>query len=441
MEQQLIQLLIAYKALLIKALLVFPILLGLSVSPIVPQFGEVEEPSFGAVGCVTETATANVRTLIAGKADKAILKGKELAKLNCIPKTRITYYFDGSIEIVSLKEIDKGVEAFVRAWDVSGEQIGFGKDGTVDMERFVIINPPILVSDPLGTIIRQYEIIPDSGQFITDTFREDLQESLLRRIALAISVKTQIHDSSKIVLGKVGNTTLTASPQESTGTAPIDGRMSTTELNGLTFDNIRNNEAGDAHSDTATNIYGNLRGDGTTDRFDVLRRGGHGYNTSSIGSDPIISGNIQLFPYSKATALGTADIDITSFSPADDSDYVNSDFAVTNFGGTELVTGQDIGGMTLDTYTTFTLNASGETHINKLGNTNFSIRISWDTDNSFGGTWASGGQQFILFRSVDEAGTDKDPVLTVEHGAAAAAPETPFWSFAKALFIKYAYAK
>ena len=49
--------------------------------------------------------------------------------------------------------IDKGVVVFARAWDDNG-QIGFGRDGSVDIERFIFIDPPVLVPDEAGDITR-----------------------------------------------------------------------------------------------------------------------------------------------------------------------------------------------------------------------------------------------------------------------------------------------
>lgn len=56
------------------------------------------------------------------------------------------------IKILSIEKIKDGISIFAQAWR-NGEQIGFGKDGSIDIERFRIFNPPILVRDPNGTEI------------------------------------------------------------------------------------------------------------------------------------------------------------------------------------------------------------------------------------------------------------------------------------------------
>src|SRR3989344_2016473 len=50
-------------------------------------------------------------------------------------------------EIQSVQKIEGGIEILARAWK-DGKQLGFGKDGSVEIERFKIFNPPILVDDP-----------------------------------------------------------------------------------------------------------------------------------------------------------------------------------------------------------------------------------------------------------------------------------------------------
>ena len=110
----------------------------------------------GLTGCSrVDTAQNNrsIEEMIAGKfaSERADIKGREIAKIDTVSRTKRGGY---DIEIVSMKAIVGGVEVFARAWDAKGNQIGFGRDGTVDIERFRIFNPPILVDDPAGTVER-----------------------------------------------------------------------------------------------------------------------------------------------------------------------------------------------------------------------------------------------------------------------------------------------
>src|SRR3990167_4451732 len=86
-------------------------------------------------------------------------------------------------------------------WTPGGKQVGFGKDGTVDIERFVFINPPILVSDPNGDIIREWTD-DTTGELKQRKLRESPQEALLQSLAHTISVKKEKFGSERIVRGK-----------------------------------------------------------------------------------------------------------------------------------------------------------------------------------------------------------------------------------------------
>ena len=304
-------------------------------------------------------------------------------------------------------------------------QIGMGIDGTVDIERFVIINPPILVDDPNGTIIRTWTD-KVTGELKTRKLREDLREALLQSLAHTISVKIQKFGSEKIIAGKISNTTLTAYPVAGTGTAPIDGQMSRSVVN-ETFATIRGG-AGNAVSDADNSMATGLRASATTDQYQDSWRLMVGFATSSIGSNNIDSATLSLWKEQSLTGLGDPNVDIITATPADGSDFVAGDYAIANFGSTRLATGKllsTLGGNAA--YAVWTLNASGLAAINKSGNTFFGALISWVVDNSFGGTWASIEYALWSTRQVDLAGTSTDPTLVVEHtvAAAVAAPIYP----------------
>lgn len=118
-----------------------------------------------------------------------------------------------------MEAIEDGVQVFARAWK-DGKQIGFGADGTVDMERFRIFNPPIMVPDKNGT----YERKNEKGE-VTGKYREDPKEALLQVIEDNISVMKNIHGDEKIVLGKKGNTTSTFYPDADTESTSVDGSL------------------------------------------------------------------------------------------------------------------------------------------------------------------------------------------------------------------------
>lgn len=131
--------------------------------------------------------------------DKAAFAGQEIAKIG--PKARITRG-DREIQIVSMTPFDNGVEVYIRAWDSNG-QIGFGKDKDVDIERVRLVDPDILVPDPLGDVSFSYTN-PFTKEIETVTYRVDPEEALYRELELAVRRKTS---GTPVTLGSVGRTT------------------------------------------------------------------------------------------------------------------------------------------------------------------------------------------------------------------------------------------
>src|SRR3990167_2639625 len=254
--------------------------------------------------------------------EKASIKGIEIAKIKS-PRIKKG---DVDIEIVDIKNTENKLEVFARAWDSNG-QIGFG-DGSVDIERFVFFTDGggnygnlrwLVVADPFGDILVDY--IDLDGNPYTVKYREDPKEVILREVSDAVRVSKK-HGADKIVFGKIGNTILTAHPQPSTGTAPIDGTPQVFGVN-QTFPNIRANSgvAGGINNTAAINTVTKLRSSSTTDQFNYMDRPGFGFNTSSIGTDVIDSATFSLAGTGTAeeTTLDDTDIDLTSFTPADGS--------------------------------------------------------------------------------------------------------------------------
>src|SRR3989304_1790351 len=160
------------------------------------------------------------------------------------PQPRQKIIFSGAdidIEIISSKAIEGGVEIMARAWNgakpiplytsalgsdikkfgleskfyaayqilglpapvlndneqykfQTGEispnkPIGFGKDGSVETERFRFYNPPIMVDDPAGIIIR--ESTDMEGKITQRRLREDPAQAIKESLAHTIKVTGQ----------------------------------------------------------------------------------------------------------------------------------------------------------------------------------------------------------------------------------------------------------
>lgn len=354
--------------------------------------------------------------------EKAIIKSQEIVKVFPISRTERP---SCDIEILQAKVTPFGLEIQARAWSNKGayNQYGFGPDGTVDIERFIFRNPPILVPDPNGQILRTWieDGIPKERRL-----REDPLEALLQSLEHTISVKKEKFDATKIVKGKIGSTTFTFYPNAGAGTAPVDGELGTAGAD-TTFINLVN-DSGTASDDVDATSRIQTRASTTSNQFQLLRRGGFGFDTSSLNT--VSSATLSLYGSSKATAIGDPNIDIVDFQPGNEADFATTDYPKANFGTTRFATGIAASGFSTSAYNDYALNASGLSNINLTGNTFFGARISWDIDEAFGGSWVSGEVSGATIFTADQAGTTNDPKLVVEGtGGAAVVASHPGWSF------------
>jgi hypothetical protein len=326
------------------------------------------------------------------------------------------------IEIVDFNAIDGGIEAFARAWK-DGVQLGFGKDGSVDIERFRIFNPPILVDDPLGDIV-QTNTVPVEGNpsqmtTTTRTLREDPAAAVHETIVHAVSLVGK--EGTTIVSGKIGNTTDTLYPAAGAN-APVDGYLNYNAV--ATYATVRNNTT--ANSLDVTSAEAPI----ITAYKDVstyyCRRGVFGFDFTAIGTDTIDSATFTITGTTKENA-NNDDCNIVSASPASNNNLVNADYNVSNFGSTSYatVTAAAWGAAAQN----FTLNASGITYLGtfyaKSGHIGFlGTRGSLDLT-----TTAPSGGNVLNGYYADQTGTSSDPKLVVVHSAGAPASTGNFLAF------------
>jgi len=356
--------------------------------------------------------------------EKATLKGKEFSKIKKLKKTKRSQY---DIEIVETNAIDGGVEVFVRAWDSNG-QIGFGKDGTVDIERFRIFNPPILVEDPNGDIVLDIEEIDGVMQQLT--LREDHQEALLKNIEHTLRVKQEVFDDSKIIKDKRGNTTSTFYPDPDTESTSVDGTVQATPAGGDTWTNIQAH-AGSSAAD-AFSGGGPTKIETDSDDWTTLSRMITLFDTSAIDdADEISSATYSLHGRTPTDNSFTATdwgVNVYSSAPASNTALAAGDFdslGTTAYSDTAIV----IGSWDTADYNDYTLNASGIAAISKTGITKLGAREStYDAPNSAPTFQASKSVEIRCYLA-EETGTDKDPKLVVEHTAAASVANSNFFQF------------
>lgn len=206
-----------------------------------------------------------------------------------------------------------------------------------------------------------------------------------------------------------------------------DAHPETTSVDGFCFltgqdstlATIRGVATGSAVSD-GTLIFAGIKASGTSNQFAELYRCYFLFDSSALpDTDEISSAVVNLKRSTNATlnALGDTEMDIVASTPAANTDLISNDYAAV---GSTVFASVNTSTITAEAYYDWTLNASGIAAVSKTGVSKFALRIDWDTDNSFTGSWSSGAYTGIYPTAAEtNSGTTSDPKLTVTHAAAA----------------------
>lgn len=362
--------------------------------------------------------------------DRAEIKGCEVAKrVEAITTQKGAY----QIQIVNTEKIEGGVQVFARVWK-NGSQIGFGDDGTVDIERFRIFNPPILVPDPNGTIVLLQESpapwrikeFPDKEL----RYREDPQAAVIDVITQNLTAMKNIHSAEKIELGKIGNTTSTFYPDANAESTSVDGnaRFLGTAAVWATLIGKNGTQADDTSG--ANGIRWQISGGGATgaaSTFDVLYRSFTYFDTSAISdSDTITSATWSLY-IDALTDEFSVDPTMTLMGATLGSNtaVVAGDFQGTFSNQTEYATAKSYSDFSLSSYEDYALNATGVAAVSKTSITKIGVRFVNDVTGGTTPQQASAAREFwVIGVAADAAGTTQDPKLVVEHSGSSAADQS-----------------
>jgi hypothetical protein len=324
-----------------------------------------EESKLGGDEKIEKGVTTEEKLIAKTEKEKANIKADEIVK-NDPRGTYLDTKTGLTIEIQNIELIEGGVQIFARAWR-NGEQIGFGPDGSVEIERFRIMNPPIMVDDVNGTVVRETQVF-DIETKTTRTeqrkLREDPAQAIKETLAHTISVAGQ--DGKNIIIGKVGNTTTTLFPVAG-ATSPVDGYINNNAI--AAYATVRNASTGNASPVTDANAPFITNYKAGTEFY--VRRSFFGFDTTIIGSDTISSATFSV--------AGTGDVgenvdadtaEIVSATPASNSDLVDDDFdqiGTTSY-ASKLVSSYST---TNGVYNDFTLDANGITYISSWSGVGF----------------------------------------------------------------------
>jgi RHS repeat-associated protein len=339
------------------------------------------------------------------------------------------------VEIQELGKLDGGVQILARAWK-GEEQLGFGPDGSVEIERFRIFNPPILVDDPEGNIVREWTD-PETGELMQRPLREDLTEAVIKSLAHTVSIVGKT--GTAITPGKVGNTTSTFYPQGGSGggNTTFDGNYNWgTSSNGVSFSSARDQSGSSGvwsggGTDTAANVVF-LRYEGSGSNTMRFNRSIWTFDIDAVSGDTIDSATFSLYGISADNTVSGQSIGIMGATPAADNTFATTDYEKSHYSSTEFAS--RIAGTSWNTsaFNDFALNASGLTHLEdeiegNSGIARLGARFSGDIDNSAPSYPGGAGEKDFLLGAyfADQTGTSNDPKLVVEHTSGNGAPTAP----------------
>lgn len=350
-------------------------------------------------------------------------KTKIASEFSCVGK----YNKDGlKIDILSQNPLDGGgIEVLVQAWK-GNKQLGFGKNGDIDIERFIIWNFPVLVDDPNGTIVRVTEANLELGTPRTERkLREDPAQAI--RETIAHNVKLVGIENSKVTKGKVGNTTSTFYPDADPESTSVDGSALENVASPGTWSAVHGsgNSGGQAQDDQASGSAwppAFIRSY-TDSLWRNTARSFYLFDSSSIpDTDTIDSATFSVYVTAKDTGGGdfTDEIAMVDVTPASNTAIVATDYV--NSGTTKQATNLTIASITTSAYNDWTLNSTGLGNISKTSITKFGLRQEDDRANTEPTADATDQISSIRADYVDQTGTSSDPKLVVVHSVAAVTP-------------------
>lgn len=350
----------------------------------------------------------------ASPAHRATVKGAAWSDYGRCERTNIG---DHDVEIVDVNAIGEGVELYARVWDaLTGERIGYGDDGSVDIERFRFFNPPILVPD--GTT--RTETDADGNGIQVANFREDPMLALEMSLDHTIKVSRRF-GAKGIVEGKVGRTTATFYPQAGSGGANVtcDGYIEYANTRASWATIIGSTNAVDfvpGKTDTSWKVIQVSTANNGSPNFARYDRCAYGFDTSSLGAGTIVdSATFSIYGAGKQDDNNcTPSAQVYGFNPTTVNTLVNAD--ALRFGTTPFCNSPVTYAAWAAAFNDYALNASGLAAINLTAPTTLGVR---EPTYDVGGTTPyRRGDSYVsaLFGYfADATGTTNDPKLVVTY--------------------------
>lgn len=349
---------------------------------------------------------------ISGKTqqEKVSIKSDVIMAQPLVGMQNDTKYGNMNINIQSITKIPGGVEILAQAW-LNGNQLAFGTDGTVDIERFRIFNPPTMVPD--GTFTTT---LSPTGQTIqVVNYKEDPKDAVIQTLADAIRMGGK--GNNGMIAGKVGHTTDIVYATSDAGLSKDNGAAANWSA---AHDAASSNTT---YPDPDEYIFSRCDSSGAPC---YISRVFQLYDMSGIGTDQTASeATSSVFGNSKAGSLTrnyNVYVSTSASNPPSGSDYSACNCAsVADNSPYSTDISQSSFSSSANNY--FQFNATGlsalQTAITAGGNFKIVYRESNnDAPNTDPGVNADA--TYVSVRGAAASGTANDPKITIIHAASAA---------------------
>ena len=324
--------------------------------------------------------------------ERADFKGVEVAKISSIPKTQRGNF---QIEVSSITAIERGVGFYARVWE-NGVPVSLGIG--VETERFVIINPPLFVNDPLGTKVKSYT---DEKGLHERRLRLDPKEALLQVLEHVIS---RTGKGFNPPAGSMGHTTTVVFADQDVS---ILGASPDTNQNAASVLHIGDNAGGDKARDLLTFTF-----PAGTDNFDSAELSL--FQEDVQGDDVGLTTNL----HHGTSTIATAWIDnVTTWNNYVTSTPWTAGGAASDFSSTVVDSNALVNkAASLSTYLQWALIQASSTN---------PMSLTWATTYDFFVRAPTSAGSQAKFSDTETAGTTQDPKITIVHSAAAGGAAAP----------------
>lgn len=195
--------------------------------------------------------------------------------------------------------------------------------------------------------------------------------------------------------------------------AAIDGRAFNNTA--AAFSTIRSASGNGSQQAPAgnDNSCAQLLASGAGGTFDQLDRGIFRYDTSSLPDGDTVSAATHDIDVGSVTDTFTenANLSLVLFAQTDDTAIANSDYNIANYTMTQQAADIGVAGLSIDSYNSHTLNATGLSNISKTGITRFATVLDFDRTNT-SPTWGASQNARV---GIEFSGATNKPRLVVTH--------------------------